>query len=311
MEYESEKIQKIVDISRMYYEQNLTQNEIAKALSISRPSISKMLAEAKTLGIVKITISSPLDQNEELLDRFIKTFNLRGGLIVHGASTEKVNNSFIINESASYISEKISKVKNIGLGWGKMISSVVSTMKDMELGKSRGEVCPLLGNSVTPYEEYHSDSLVRDFGKATGFIPRYIYSPAFFETKDEKKVFFNLESQKKICNIWNSLDIAIVNIDNYPSVPDFATALRFGKKLSQSKAVGHMISYYYNIDGKIIKGDTDYTNHIEVEDMKKIKEVIGICGADTSVKSVVGALNTGIITHLIIDEELAKRVLDI
>jgi deoxyribonucleoside regulator len=310
MIYESDKIKKIVDVSRMYYEQNLTQNEIAKALSISRPSISKMLAEAKTLGIVKITITSPLEQNEGLLNNIKEAFNLKGGIIVHGAASEKVNNAFITNESAIYIMDKLTKSKKIGLGWGKMINSIVKRISETSSLKISGIICPLLGNSVTPYEEYHPDSLVRKLGEKLGLKPFYIYSPTLFESKEEFDGFSNLENQKTINNLWNSLDIAILNIDNHPSVPDFATASRFGESLYIKKIIGHMISYYYNINGEILNSPSDYTNHISLSDLKNIKTVIGVCSSDTNVKSVIGALKTELITHIIIDEELAKKVLE-
>lgn len=71
-----------------------------------------------------------------------------------------------------------------------------------------------------------------------------------------------------------------------------------------------MISYYYNINGEILKSSSDYTNHISLSDLKNTETVIGVCSSDTNVKAVIGALKTGLITHLIIDDELATKVLE-
>ncbi|WP_372712742.1 sugar-binding domain-containing protein [Ilyobacter sp.] len=262
------------------------------------------------MGIVKITITSPLEQNEELLKNIKEAFNLKGGIIVHGAASEKVNNAFITNESSIYIIKKLKKANKVGLGWGKVINSVVKRIIETSSVKTSGIICPLLGNSVTPYEEYHPDSLVRKLGEKLGLQPFYIYSPTFFESKEEFEGFSNLENQKIINDLWSSLDIAILNIDNHPSVPDFATASRFGESLHEKKIIGHMISYYYNIQGEILNSPSDYTNHISLSDLKKIETVIGVCSSDTNAKSVIGALKTGLITHLIIDDELATKVLE-
>ena len=51
------KIERMVNVARLYYEQNKTQNEIAKELGISRPLVSIMLTEARTCGIVTISIN--------------------------------------------------------------------------------------------------------------------------------------------------------------------------------------------------------------------------------------------------------------
>ena len=48
-----------MDVARLYYEKDRTQNEIAEIYRISRPMVSKLLKEAKEEGIVKITIAAP------------------------------------------------------------------------------------------------------------------------------------------------------------------------------------------------------------------------------------------------------------
>ena len=68
------EILRLVEISRLYYEEGLTQAEIAGRLDISRPAVSKLLAEARIRGIVKIEIKSPLESNENLLRPFPGSF---------------------------------------------------------------------------------------------------------------------------------------------------------------------------------------------------------------------------------------------
>ena len=53
------KTERLVNVARMYYEQDRTQSEIADRYGISRPMVSKLLKEAKEEGIVKITIAAP------------------------------------------------------------------------------------------------------------------------------------------------------------------------------------------------------------------------------------------------------------
>ena len=55
------RIERLVDVARLYYEKDRTQNEIAEIYRISRPMVSKLLKEAKEEGIVKITIAAPGD----------------------------------------------------------------------------------------------------------------------------------------------------------------------------------------------------------------------------------------------------------
>ena len=59
-------LQLMVSVARMYYQQGLKQEEIAKRVKVSRASISLILAEARRSGIVEITIRNPLEDNAEL-----------------------------------------------------------------------------------------------------------------------------------------------------------------------------------------------------------------------------------------------------
>lgn len=71
------KTQKMVEIAKMYYEEDLTQNEIAKRLGVSRPLVSKMLADAKEAGIVTIQINSPFVSNDFLMEEIKKNTILK------------------------------------------------------------------------------------------------------------------------------------------------------------------------------------------------------------------------------------------
>ena len=118
-------ILKLVEISKLYYEKNLTQLEIAKKMKISRPVVSKLLAEARTLGIVNIEIKSPLETNTLLLDQLSMRFNLQGGVIIpSGFTGKKFKQRVLISQAALYIERILPSLPRIGLGWGRFTAVV-------------------------------------------------------------------------------------------------------------------------------------------------------------------------------------------
>ncbi|MGI6619281.1 MAG: helix-turn-helix domain-containing protein [Bacillota bacterium] len=56
---EDHDIDLLLHVCEMYYEQGLTQQEIADIIGVSRVSISRMLSTAKEKGIVRISIVDP------------------------------------------------------------------------------------------------------------------------------------------------------------------------------------------------------------------------------------------------------------
>jgi deoxyribonucleoside regulator len=69
-----DEAQLMVQVARMYYENDLNQEDIAQRLNLSRQKVSRLLIEARTHGIVKVMIydPNPADPNlqEELKGRF-------------------------------------------------------------------------------------------------------------------------------------------------------------------------------------------------------------------------------------------------
>lgn len=304
------KTQKMVEIAKMYYEEDLTQNEIAKRLGVSRPLVSKMLADAKEAGIVTIQINSPFVSNDFLMEEIKKKYNIKGGMVIPQADTDYLTDQVILNNVISYMSNDLKKYRKFGLGWGKNIGDLVQKLeaseKKMEL---EGYVCPLVGNISMPTKDFHSNELVRIFSQMTFLKPYYLFAPAFLATEQEKNLFINIENYKDIKRLWEKLDVAVLSIGNHPSVPDLATASRFGDNLQKGKAIGNILSYYYDINGKFITGESDFSIEIPLDDLRKIEHVIGLCSSKTSKDAVIGALKTGIITHLVIDENTAKEIL--
>ena len=63
---DNEKRNMLASVANLYYNVEMTQNQIAERLFTSRSKISRMLKEARQLGIVEIKIFVPWDRNVEL-----------------------------------------------------------------------------------------------------------------------------------------------------------------------------------------------------------------------------------------------------
>ena len=77
-----EKIERMTAVARMYYEYDMNQSQIAKALGISRPLVSVLLSEAKACGIVTITINDITMNTEKMEERLKTRFLLHDVILV-------------------------------------------------------------------------------------------------------------------------------------------------------------------------------------------------------------------------------------
>lgn len=306
---EPDKTQRIVEVARLYYEQNLKQEEIAGKLHISRPLVSKILADAKELGIVTFEIHSPF-QNEEALSKEICTkFGLKNCYIARSQEEDTGTNREILKLAVRRLEEKLGTNSNIGIDWGGKISDLIKELRFRTSEGHTGYACSLIGNSPTPNRSYHSNELLRMLCEKIAYTPKFFYSPAFFSSLTEKNTFMELESCHSIEGLWKILDFAILNIENHPSVPDFASASRFGTALTEQKAIGKFLGYYYNLRGELITGEADFTMQIPIPLLLRIKTVLAISSTNTTPEAIVGLIRTKCVTDIVMDEGTARTIL--
>lgn len=304
---------KLVEVAKMYYEQELTQADIASALGVSRPLISNMLHRAKELGIVNIEIRSPLRSDKELFNRLKKRYGLVDGLIIP-ANRNNLDFSLrnVVSQAALFVEKKLANCQRIGLGWGNTVSQLINLFHVDLIGMDNQRVaCPLIGSMTSPSSDWHPNELARRLTERIGGQTVWLHAPAFPGTKENYKNFQVTEEFQYIYKCWQKLDIALVEIEAYPSVPDQATAIRFGFALNKKQAVGGLLSYFYDISGKIIEGKNDYVIRIPLDFLRKVKRIFLICSGNTKVQALLGALKMDIVTHLVTDDITANTILEL
>jgi deoxyribonucleoside regulator len=72
-----------------------------------------------------------------------------------------------------------------------------------------------------------------------------------------------------------------------------------------------MLCYYFDGQGAIIHSDTDYTIQIPIPKLARCRNVIAVCSAALQPKALAGALRTGLITHVIAAESVARQAMEI
>ncbi len=305
------EILRLVEISRLYYEEGLTQAEIAKKLEISRPAVSKLLSEARIRGIVKIEIKSPLESDENLLRALSRQFKLDGGLIVRTGSAEaNLKDRLLISQAALYVEQRIREASRIGLGWGSETGRILDELKSNPQNlRGDGSVCPVIGSAPNDIKWFQTNELARIFSNKTGCTPYYLPAPAFPMSIENKRLFEQTNEYRAVSSLWAKLDMVLLGVGAYPSVPDQATAARFGAKLREEGAVGMIATYYYDIKGRFIESENDIVIRIPLEALRKTRVVMVIGSGPEKRKSIIGALRTGLATHLITDEKTALQVI--
>ena len=90
-----EKQRKLAHVAQRYYLEDWKQSDIAEELGVSRPLISRMLREARELGVVEIVIHEPGAKSAILLERLRRTNAIQGGVLVEDGEDGDATNRLL------------------------------------------------------------------------------------------------------------------------------------------------------------------------------------------------------------------------
>ena len=305
-----EKRKRLAYVARRYYLDDQRQSDIARELGISRPMVSRLLAEARELGVVEITVHDPETRAARLLERLRGVSSVRGGVLIEDSGDNDDENRRL-SEGAVQLLGQLG-AKRLGVGWGYLIGQIVSWLeKNPQTDSSVTDICPLVGNASIPARNYQSNENIRLMAQQLGASPHFLYLPALPESIEEKEVLCSPELYRQVYREWEALDTALVNIGDYPSSPDFASLVRYGSLLQERRACGRMLVYYFNEDGYVIESDQDFAIQIPIDVLRRCPNIIGVCSANTSAKAVRGALRSGFFTHIVARSDLIEGVLEL
>lgn len=305
------KVRRMVEVARLYYEEDMSQNQIAAKLGISRPLVSVILSEAKESGIVTITIRDAIITEEQVVEKLRRSFGISEVIIVRDAQNDGMTNMLIARAAFNSCFSRANEGKRTGIGWGTIMDLMTDYAETLESVKEeRGAIFPLVGgiNSVT--RGFHVNELVRVFSLKTGRQPSFLYVPALHETAVELEMLRRTEICSAIEEEWEYMEQALIAVTNFPSYPDLGVKSLYGNALTEKKAVGRMLAHYFDAYGRIISPVSDSTLQASIKQLRQTN-VTAVCSNQVKPQAVIGALRTGIVDNLVLPYSLAETVSNI
>ena len=310
MNISQDKRKRLAYVARRYYLEDQKQSDIARELGVSRPMVSRLLAEARALGVVEITVHDPETRTARLMERLRRMGSVQGGVLIDdGGDSDGANR--LLSEGAVQLLWQLG-AQRLGVGWGYLIGQIVNWLEqNPQTDSPVTDICPLVGNASIPARNYQSNENIRLMAQQLGAAPHFLYLPALPESLEEKEVLCSTEVYRQIYRQWETLDTALVNIGDYPSSPDFASLVRYGSLLQEQRACGRMLVYYFNEAGHVTQSEQDFAIQIPVDVLRRCQNIIGVCSANTSAKAVRGALRSGLLTHIVARSDIIEAVFEL
>ena len=311
----SERRRIMIKVASMYYLEGMTQSQIAKKLGINRSTISRMLKEAREMGIVRIEIEDNFKNESIELERALeKRLGLKEVVLVQNKSENMAVNAKqkLAKAAIEYFKRIVKDGDVIGFSWGSTIGGISNYLtSDKEVAAN---IVPLVGGPVNIKNDYHVNQIVHKVAHAFKAKSHFIYAPAITGKKETRDAIVNDENFKTINELWGKVNKAFVGIGTLNNALDatWAELLNENDKnfLQEAKAVGDICTRFYDIDGQVIESNiNDRTISIDINQFRNMEYVVGIAVSTEKVEAIYGATKGKLINVLITDESTGRQLL--
>jgi len=309
-----EKDYQILRIAELYYKQSYSQQQIATMLGTSRPTVSRLLNEAKEKGIVEININTPVNINYDLSTDLKEKFKLKDVLVVNAND----NNESLAVSQVGQVAARLdmSVIKDdmvIGVSFGKHVKHVIESIPYRKMDNIRAvQLVGALGNGDPNTD---GPELVIDLANRLNGEYRYINSPAVVDDINLRNSLLSQNQIKRTLELINQCDVAIHGIG---SLDEENSSLkrsgyideRLRNKYKDAGAVGHILGHLIDSHGKLVKETGFYTIGGSLDMLKDVEWSIGVATKMIKYKAVFAAIEGKYINCLVINDSLARKLLE-
>jgi deoxyribonucleoside regulator len=308
-----DRIHLITKVCYLYYNEYLTQSEIANQLGITRQMVSRLLQRAKKEGIVQIQINSPTISIADFEVKLEKRYHLKKAIVIQDAniSPQDLKDKLGI-ASAKYLQEVLAPGLKIGLGWGTTLRAMAEYFsRNNNTIMPRIEAIQLMGGMNNVEYNVLAQDIVRLIAMSLEAEDYYLLAPCIVRDQRMRDMFLKENSIGKVFDKYSELDYAFVGMgaisaDSIVAKSGNITSDEINS-LSEMGAVGEVCLRYLDQQGNFLAAPLNKRIiSIEIEQLKKVKNVVATGGGIDKCQAVLGVLNSKVVNVLITDENVAK-----
>lgn len=295
----------------LYYEEEMTQEEISRRLGISRGTVVTMLQEARTNGTVSISIKPEFLTTIGLAREISAKFGIRECLVVPGNRDQRHEQECLGRAGAQLLAERLEPEDVLGVSWGRAVLAVSQAMPSQHLPEA--SVVQITGSAIGTYR-FTSEACAANIANRIGARCVYLHAPGIVSSAEAKNMFMKepaLIEQFRIISTCNKIIFGVGNVSAASTAFEsgFLSSSE-GDPYRKKGAVAVLAGRFIDAFGRHVLGEVDERMiGMTVDEIKKIPERFCVAAGADKAAPIHALLTGGYITTLITDEATARDIL--
>ncbi len=304
----------LVQAAWLYHVGRLSQEEVSQRLGISRFKVLRMLAEARDLGLVRVSLEHETAAMHELAARIAARFGLTEVRVAPLDSTDEAAARRAVGIVAAGFVARIAGEGPvaIGVGWGRTMAAMAQAVT----GLRNPNLCfvSLMGSMARTSETSPFDVCTR-LASLTGGSAMFLPAPFLTDSEADCRVVLNQRLVRETLAAARAAPWSIISLgDCSPQALLSTSGILTEAEAAELVAVGAVADStgkFFRADGSL--ADTDLNRRapsIGLDDLRATDVMLLAAGA-TKARATLAMLRAGIVNRLIADERLARVLISL
>lgn len=311
---EREHIGLLLKVARLYWIDGMQQSEIAQQVGYSRPSVSRLLQQARDRQMVHIRVEHPLERVQEMEAELAQRHGLRVVRVAEHVPGLTPGTA-VARCAADLLCEHLSSDGVLSISNGRAVAATVEAMPQLHYPHSR--VVQMIGSVGSSNVLLDSPETCRSMAGKLGGRYHALPVPLVVQSRAVSTALRTEEQISTTLELATRADVALVGVgavinghsgEILAHYEDRATELA----LRRARAVGHICAHHFQADGHHVPTPVcGRTMAVDLDRIGHIPMVIGVAWGEDKVAPVSGALAGGYLSALATDRATATALLSL
>jgi DNA-binding transcriptional regulator LsrR (DeoR family) len=296
-------------VARLYYVEGRSKIEIAQELDVSRFKVARLLAKARTSGLVSVVIGGPGVIDVNLSSRLQQAYGLRHAVVVDVQDEHPaVLRQHLGEAAADLLSEVLTSGDVLGLAWARSVSAMAHALSRLPALP----VVQLTGSPARPGGDSFTE-VVRGVARLSGGRAYHFDAPLVVGDAATARVLRRQPEIVRAFDQFAAVTKAIVGIGLLsPGESTLFDALDDSqqRRLRELGALADVSGIPVGVDGNAVLAElNDRRIGMSAAQLRSVPEVLAITYGAARAPAVRAALRGGLVNGLVTDAALADVLL--
>ena len=301
----------IMKVVRLYYEHDLTQAEVARRLGFSRPKVSRLIAEGKIRGLVKIEIAEPTGDFVPLEISLEDRYGLSEALVVASTGERRTTDLAAGMAAGDLLARVCTRATVLGVAWGRSMRALADAMPPRAFMCKK--IVPLLGGMGRVKGALHSNQVGATLAEKLHVDSAHLAAPAIARSSESRAELTQMPGIEDVLAEGAACDVAVVGAGGLLPASTIVQAGYFKLEefldLEGRGVVGEICCHFLDRAGNpCLPEFSERIVGLTPDQLRAIPKVVVIATGAEKAPSIAAVLRGGYVDTLVCDRELAQAL---